>query len=78
MVHLKELSASARRDLNNSIVVKLEAGSSTRDVANELQVSQSYIARIKKKDCLILKLVVEVDHKCLQMHRRECASKLLR
>lgn len=49
MVHLKELSASARRDLNNSIVVKLEAGSSTRDVANELQVSQSYIARIKKK-----------------------------
>ena len=49
MVYLKELSSSARRDLDNSTIVKLEAGSSTRDVANELQVTQSHVAQVKKR-----------------------------
>ena len=49
MVYLEELSASARTDLDNSILVKLQAGRSTRDVASELQVSQSHVARLRRK-----------------------------
>jgi transposase len=49
MVYLEELSASARTDLDNSILVKLQAGRSTRDVGNELQVSQSHVARLRRK-----------------------------
>ncbi len=49
MVYLKELSASARTDLDNYILVKLQAGRSTRDVASELQVSQSHVSRLRRK-----------------------------
>lgn len=36
MVYLKKLYASAKIDLDNSIFMKLQASSSTKDVANEL------------------------------------------
>lgn len=49
MVHLDELCGSARKDLDNSILVMLQAGRTTRDVAHELQVSQSHVARLRKK-----------------------------
>ena len=49
MVYLKELSASACIDLDNFNLVKLQAGRSIRDVASELQVSHSHIARLRRK-----------------------------
>ena len=49
MVHLDELYGSARRDLDNSILVMLQTGRTTRDVALELQVSHSHVARLRKK-----------------------------
>lgn len=49
MMYLEELCASARRDLDNSILVKLQAGRSSRNVASELQVSQSHVAILRRK-----------------------------
>lgn len=53
MLYLNQLFASARIDLDNSILVKLQDDSSMRDVAtdvaNELQVTQNYVAQIRKK-----------------------------
>lgn len=53
MLYLNQLFASARIDLDNSIIVKLQDDSSMRDVAtdvaNELQVTQNYVVQIRKK-----------------------------
>lgn len=49
MVYLEELYASLCRDLDISILVKLLVGRSTMDVAEELQVPQSHVARLRKK-----------------------------
>ena len=40
---------SVRIDHDNSIFMKLQVGSSMRDLTNELQVAQSYVTRIRKK-----------------------------
>jgi len=41
MVYLNKLFPNVKIGLDNYIIMKLQIGSSTRDVANELQVTQS-------------------------------------
>ena len=71
MVHLDELCGSARKDLDNSILVMLQAGRTTRDVAHELQVSQSHVARLRKKRLCDLPASSGGRPQVLMMHRRE-------
>lgn len=49
MVYLRELSRRGRADLDNAILLKLQAGSSTREVERELHVSQSHVSRIRRE-----------------------------
>jgi hypothetical protein len=76
MLYMKELSASARIHLDNSIFMKLQVGSSMRDFTMSCMWLKVMSHIFERRYCAIFELVVVVDHKCSQMHKSEYLSKL--
>lgn len=49
MANLRSLRVSARKEIDNAIIVRLQHRDSTRNVGDSMNVFQSYVARIRKE-----------------------------